>query len=65
MTHELDPDPVHNPTTGRPYPPGQLWEGTQPLDYPEPMCTCGGYWYDNTCSTQEHQNLRRLVKGCP
>lgn len=48
--HEFDPDSVLNPATGKPYGPGPLWAGTEPMDYPDPMCVCGAPWLDGQCS---------------
>lgn len=47
--HQFDPDSVTNPVTGRPYGPGPLWCGTEPMDYPDPLCVCGGPWVDDQC----------------
>lgn len=50
--HYFDDDSVMNPVTGKPYGPGPLWAGSEPMDYPDPRCICGELWSidDNACS---------------
>lgn len=45
--HVFDEASVLDPTTGRPYGPGPLWAGTEPMDYPDPRCVCGAIWQEN------------------
>jgi len=44
--HYFDDASVLNPVTGKPYGPGPLWAGTEPMDYPDPRCVCGALWLD-------------------
>jgi hypothetical protein len=48
--HRFDEESVLNPVTGKPYGPGPLWAGTEPMDYPDPHCVCGAPWVDHECS---------------
>lgn len=48
--HQFDAASVVNPVTGLPYGPGPLWAGSEPMDYPDPLCVCGGYWVDDQCT---------------
>jgi hypothetical protein len=48
--HRFDEESVLNPATGKPYGPGPLWAGTEPMDYPDPHCVCGAPWVDDECS---------------
>lgn len=45
--HGFDEDSILNPVTGKPYGPGPLWCGTEPMDYPDPRCLCGEPWSDD------------------
>lgn len=45
--HVFDETSVLNPVTGKPYGPGPLWAGTEPMDYPDPLCTCGAPWQED------------------
>lgn len=42
--HAFDESSVLNPATGKPYGPGPLWAGPEPMDYPDPLCVCGAPW---------------------
>lgn len=42
--HGFDETSVLNPVTGKPYGPGPLWAGSEPMDYPDPLCICGAFW---------------------
>lgn len=42
--HYFDDSSVTNPLTGKPYGPGPLWAGSEPMDYPDPRCVCGALW---------------------
>lgn len=48
--HVFDDTSVLNQATGRPYGPGPLWAGTEPMDYPDPLCECGGPWVEGRCA---------------
>ena len=49
--HAFDEGSVLNPVTGKPYGPGPLWAGAEPMDYPDPRCVCGELWGENNrCS---------------
>ena len=51
--HEFDEDSVLDSVAGKPYGPGPLWAGTEPMDYPDPLCTCGAPWFpEGGCSSQ-------------
>ena len=52
--HVFDETSVLNPATGKPYGPGPLWAGTEPMDYPDPYCVCTALWdtETNRCSQQ-------------
>jgi hypothetical protein len=69
--HEFDEQSVLNPVTGKPYGPGPLWAGTEPMDYPDPRCTCGALWGEDGCSSRvaqlerEVQRLQALVRAVP
>jgi hypothetical protein len=63
--HAFDDASVLNPVTGEPYGPGPLWAGTEPMDYPDPLCTCGALWdeSDGGCTlrmTQLEREVQRL-----
>jgi hypothetical protein len=47
--HYFDDASVLNPATGKPYGPGPLWAGTEPMDYPDPRCVCGALWLEDAC----------------
>lgn len=51
--HTYDESSVLNPVTGKPYGPGPLWAGTEPMDYPDPRCVCGELWGHDRCSHVE------------
>lgn len=50
--HGFDDNSVLNPVTGKPYGPGPLWAGTEPMDYPDPLCVCGAFWLEGQCSAR-------------
>lgn len=45
--HVFDETSVVNPATGKPYGPGPLWAGTEPMDYPDPHCVCTAPWIED------------------
>lgn len=58
--HAFDKGSVVNPATGKPYGPGPLWAGTEPMDYPDPLCICGALWgEDNRCTAVRPQGPAR------
>ncbi len=60
LEHAFDESSVLNPVTGEPYGPGPLWAGTEPMDYPDPMCVCGVLWdsESNRCSASTPAPVR-------
>lgn len=55
--HWFDEQSILNPVTGRPYGPGPLWAGTEPMDYPDPRCVCGELWFDDDGGCQSGKQL--------
>lgn len=49
--HYFDDTSVANPLTGKPYGPGPLWAGSEPMDYPDPRCVCGALWLSDGTET--------------
>lgn len=45
--HGFDEESILNPVTGKPYGPGPLWAGAEPMDYPDPLCLCGAHWWES------------------
>lgn len=65
--HVFDETSVVNPATGKPYGPGPLWAGTEPMDYPDPHCVCGAPWQqDDTaaghCGRREYAENQALLE---
>ena len=58
--HYFDDTSVTNPVTGKPYGPGPLWAGTEPMDYPDPRCVCGALWLSDGTATGQ---CGRFVMG--
>lgn len=62
--HYFDETSVINPVTGKPYGPGPLWAGTEPMDYPDPLCVCGELWSEDEggCPVKALENERDLLR---